>query len=287
MIKFITDSASDIPQHYEEELDIEILPIPITIGEHGYYERRDFNAEKFYDILETEERVPVTSHINMIQLGEKYRELYEAGYEEIVHVTISSMGSTMYESAKVAREMFYQGKDGLRKRVRIHIIDSKTYSYGYGMAVVQGAKMARNGKNIDEILNYMREYFERVEIYFSIFSLKFAKKSGRIGVVSTFMGEMLGYRPIILIKQGKMKMIEKIRGDKNVLQRLATIMREKMGENEKKCSVIEGKVGNMGEVLCEMIKKDKEKREIDRVKVGASIAINSGPRVLGVMFLGK
>lgn len=287
MIKFITDSASDIPVQYERELDIDIMPIPITVKEIGYYERRDFTPDEFYEILNNSEKIPVTSHINIIQFGEKYKEVYKAGYDEIIHVTISSTGSTMFESAKTAREMFYKEDETLRSKVKIHIIDSKTYSYGYGLAVINGAKMAREGKNIDEILDYMNDYFNRIEVYFSVFSLKYAKKSGRIGVAASFVGEMLGLRPIISIIDGKMKIEDKIRGDKNIPEKLAEIMKTRMDIISNEYGIIIGSNEKIGEDLYKICKKQKDKKYIETVKAGASIVINSGPEVLGIVFLGK
>lgn len=287
MIKFITDSASDISHKDEKELDIEIMPIPITIGDKGFYERRDFTPSEFYNILTNTKEIPVTSHINMLEFGNKYKEIYQAGYDEIIHVTISSTGSTMFEAAKMAREMFYKENEELSSQIKIHIIDSKTYSYGYGLAVVQGAKMAREGKTINEILDYMIDYFNRVETYFSVFSLDYAKKSGRISVAATFVGEMLGLRPIISIIDGNMKIIDKVRGDKNIPDKLVQIMVKKMDQSNSNYGIITGSLESAGESLELICKKYKDKNLVDKVKAGASISINSGPEVLGITFLGK
>lgn len=287
MIKFITDSASDISHKDEKELDIEIMPIPITIGDKGFYERRDFTPSEFYNILTNTKEIPVTSHINMLEFGNKYKEIYKSGYDEIIHVTISSTGSTMFEAAKMAREMFYKENEELRSQIKIHIIDSKTYSYGYGLAVVQGAKMAREGKTINEILDYMIDYFNRVETYFSVFSLDYAKKSGRISVAATFVGEMLGLRPIISIIDGNMKIIDKVRGDKNIPDKLVQIMVKKMDQSNSNYGIITGSLESAGESLELICKKYKDKNLVDKVKAGASISINSGPEVLGITFLGK
>ena len=287
MIKFITDSASDIPEEYEKDLDIKIMPIPITIGEKGYYERLDFTSDEFYKILSDSEQIPVTSHINMLQFGEEYSKAFEAGYDEIIHVTISSTGSAMFEAAQTAREMFYKKDESRREKIKIHVIDSKTYSYGYGFAVVKGAEMAREGKTAEEILAFMNDYFRRVEVWFSVCSLKFAKKSGRIGVAASFAGEMLGLRPIISIIDGKMKIVDKVRGDKNIPLKLAQVMNENIDENMKDYSILVGAVNNMGDELEEICENFKDKKLTGQFKIGASVVINSGPEVLGIAFLSK
>lgn len=287
MIKFITDSASDITKKDELEYSIEVMPIPISIGDVGYYERKDFTHSEFYNKLLNATEVPVTSHITMLEFGNKYKEFYKLGYDEIIHVTISSTGSSMYESAKMAREMFYKEDETLRQKIKIHVIDSKTYSYGYGLAVVQAAKMAREGKTVTEILQYLTDYFNSVEVYFSVCSLNYAKKSGRIGVVATFVGEMLGLRPIIAIIDGKMKVVDKVRGDKNIPEKLLEIMKKKMDNKDSRYGIMVGSIESAGKSLENICKKSKIGQCAGTVNVGASVAINSGPEVLGITFLGK
>lgn len=287
MIKFITDSASDIPPKEEKDLNIDVMPIPITIGDDGYYERKDFTPVEFYNILNKSTKIPVTSHINTLEFLKKYKETYKAGYDEIIHVTISSTGSTMFESAKMARDMFYKEDESLRSKIQIHIIDSKTYSYGYGLAVIEGAKKAQEGRSINEVLSYMEDYFNKVEVYFSVYSLNYAKKSGRISVAATFVGEMLGLRPIISIIDGKMKIIDKVRGDKNIPDKLAEIMLKNINKQDPKYGIIVGSLDHVGETLKSICSKHKDKKFVDKVKAGASITINSGPEVLGITFLGK
>ena len=216
-----------------------------------------------------------------------FRLIYEAGYDEIIHITISSTGSAMYQTAKMARELFYKEDESLRSKVKIHVIDSKTYSYGYGLAVVSAAKMAREGKSVDEILEYIKDYFDRVEVYFSVFSLQYAKKSGRIGVAASFVGEMLGLRPIISIVDGKMKIIDKVRGDKGVPAKLAEIIDKKISSKSSEYAVILGKNKLAGEDLVSECKKLKNKKLVDVAKAGACITINTGPEVEGVVFLGE
>ncbi len=287
MVKFITDSASDITKEDELEYNIEVMPIPITIGDDGYYERVDFTPSEFYKKLLNSAQIPVTSHITMLEFGNKYKEFYKLGYNEIIHVTISSTGSSMYESAKMARELFYKEDESLRQKIKIHVIDSKTYSYGYGLAVVQAAKMARAGRTVTEILEYLVDYFNRVEVYFSVCSLNYAKKSGRIGVAATFVGELLGLRPVISIIDGKMKVVDKVRGCKNIPEKLFNIMEERISSESGKYGIIVGSIEAVGKDLENICKKFKQGECVGVVKAGASIAINSGPEVLGLTFLGE
>ena len=105
-------------------------------------------------------------------------------------------------------------------KLEIHIVDSGTYSLAYGWPTMQAAKMAKSGKSVEEILLWLEDYFSSVEIYLGCYTLEYAKKSGRISAAAAFVGDVLGLRPIIAMIGGGTKVVDKVRGEKNVAPRL-------------------------------------------------------------------
>ena len=288
MIKIITDSASDIPKEYENKYNIEIMPIPITIGEQTYYERRDFNSMEFYDILSQSDILPVTSHITMAEIQKRYKKAYEDGYDEIIHISLTSTGSNMFQSALMAKKLFYDSNVSLKDKIKIYTIDSKTYSYAYGRAVVKAAQMVTQGKTCIQIINYLEDYFNRVELYFSVYSLEYAKKSGRITIAATFIGEALGLRPIISMIDGQMKIVGRVRGDKKIPDELASKVKTNIDkEIDNEYCILVGKLENEDMIINQIKQTCTPQNCIDIFKLGASILINSGPQTLGVSFMGK
>ena len=176
-IKFITDSASDIPEEEARAYGIEVLPIPIAIDGKDYHERVDFTNREFYKLLTDAARIPVTSHIPHTRYAEVYRHAAEDGYRKIINVTINSKGSNMFAAANMGKDLFAEEYPELAEKTQITVIDSLCYTYTYGYAVVQAAKQAEEGKSYEEILTYLDDYFSRVETYFSVYNLDFAKKS--------------------------------------------------------------------------------------------------------------
>ena len=122
---------------------------------------------------------------------------------------------------------------------------------------------------------------------FSVFSLTYAKESGRIGVAASFVGEMLGLRPIISIIDGEMKIIDKVRGDKSVPAKLSEILENKASSKYSEYAVILGKNKTAGEELVLACEKLKDKKLVNTAKAGACITINTGPEVEGIVFLGE
>ena len=286
-IKFITDSASDIPEEEARAYGIEVLPIPIAIDGKDYHERVDFTNREFYKLLTDAARIPVTSHIPHTRYAEVYRHAAEDGYRKIINVTINSKGSNMFAAANMGKDLFAEEYPELAEKTQITVIDSLCYTYTYGYAVVQAAKQAEEGKSYEEILTYLDDYFSRVETYFSVYNLDFAKKSGRISVAAACVGDMLGLRPIMSIIDGEIKIIEKVRGDKTVVPKLAQIARQRRRGEHTPFFAIRADRDEVGEELEKMLVKSFGKHAVCLAEAGASITINAGPNLVGCMVMGE
>lgn len=286
-IKFITDSASDIPNNELDLYDITMLNIPITVDDVGYRERQDFTFEQFYTILETSKTIPKTSHILNIEYLEEYKKCHEQGYADIVVVALCGAGSNMFQAASMAVSMFFEEVPEAKNNINIHVIDSKTYSMVYGFAVLTGAKMAKEGEPITAILEFLTDYFDSVESYFSVYTLAFAKKSGRISVASAFIGEALGLRPILSIIDSEIKIVDKVRGDRNVIPKLVQLYEERVVDTSLPMFVLVGSQPEVADSFNTAYKQATGKEIAGKYMAGASITINSGPRIIGIMLKGK
>lgn len=285
-IKFIIDTAGDIPDEDLREYNIDMPSVPITVDGESYFERKSFTIEEFYGVLARSKEIPVTSRVPVADFLACYKAAFWQNYTEIVVVTINAGGSSTHDSAVMARELFFQEIPNAAGTCRIHIIDSKTYTMAFGYPTVEAAKMARAGKSIDEILLYLRDFFDRVEVYLGCYSLEYAKKSGRITAAAAFVGDVLGLRPIISFLDGKTKIVDRVRGDKQVVPRLVKCYEDFCDDHSAPVLAIGGAIPEYGEALKQALEK-KTGREVPLYPVGASIAINSGPNVAAVIMLGK
>ena len=281
-IKLIADTPCDIPDKALQRYNIDMPSVPVTVDGQGYFERRSFTIKEFYKILNEAENIPTTSRVPTDEFLGCYRRAYEEGYTKIITVTINAGGSGTNASALMARDMFFQEVPEANGKVEIFVLDSKTYSMGYGYPVMEAAKMAEAGKELQEILDYLNAWFESVEIYLGCYSLKHAKKSGRINAAAAFVGDVLGLRPVIRMVDGSTKVIEKVRGDKNLVPHLFnTYMQNRRSANDP-VVVVHGEDAQCGIELCELIEKEIG-RKVPRYYIGASIAINAGPNIVAVV----
>lgn len=283
-ILLMTDTASDVPDEAIQQGGIMMLPIPIAIDGKGYLERVDFTAEEFYERLAAAKELPSTSHILSVTYEQAFEEALEQGYTDVILTTITSKGSSMFQSAVMGKKRFLEEHPGA---LRITILDSGSYSLGYGYPIAEALEMVREGLSASEIAAYLDDWYSRCEIVFAAYSLEYAKKSGRIPAAAAFVGDVLGLRPLISIIDGETKVVEKVRGDKNVVTRMVEYAAGRAADKRNPTVVLYGSAQSYGEDLAKAAAKRFGRAPRLYGHLGASIAINSGPKTVGLAYLGE
>lgn len=281
-IKIMTDSACDIDRDLEVSLGIKILSFTVIMDGKDYRERVDFTNEEFYKLIDECKEFPSTSQLTAFQLQEAYQELFDEGYTDVIYVTIASKGSATHQNALMARDSFYEEVEGARDKMKIHIIDSGNYTGVYGYPVIQAAKKLERGATVEELVDYLTEWFTCGEVLFAPFTLKYVKRSGRVSAAAAFAGELLGLRPLIRITDGVSCVEKKVRGDKNIIPSLIALMEERMIPKTPYC-VLSGKDDTYANELAKELTKKFGYPPAHLFHIGAAVTINAGPDVVGVV----
>lgn len=282
-IRIITDSASDITYENEKDLDIRVLPFQIALGDKSYTSRIDFDNDGFYELMARHDEIPKTSQITPFEFQELYLEEMKAGYTDIILVLINSHGSSTYGNSVMAKEMFFDEHPEYEGKLHIYNIDGKGYSAIYGVPVVNGAKMVQEGKSAKEIASYISESIDNRRIYFGMYTLRYAGKSGRIPSAAAFVGDRLNLKPIMKICDNEITTGAKVRGEGKLIPKIVEM------------SIGDMKPGSPYEVIYGDdldAKEEIEKLMRERVgygpasyyQIGAAIAANAGPRTVGLAF---
>lgn len=282
-IKFSTDSAADIPAALREELNIQVFPFPIAMGDKEYRDSFDFTPQEFYGMLLAAPQIPTHAQLTAFQFQEYYESVWKEGYTDLIHTSINSKGSATCHNAFQAREEFYEDHPEARGTFAIHIIDSKNYTMSYGWAVIQGVKMAAAGAEAQEIVDYIQDWMDHVRVIFAPLDLRFAKKSGRVSAVAAFVGEALGLKPIMTFADGESKVLSKVRGDKNVRSALLDLCKK---ERQPHSPYLLIRAGNeeQADKLLEACKAELGEDPTAQFYIGGVIAINAGPNVIGLIY---
>ena len=283
LVKFSTDSAADIPASLREELDIQVLPFPIVMGDKELADGFDFTPEEFYDMLLAAPHIPTHAALNPYLFTEVFEAAYEAGYTDLIHTSINSKGSATCSNAFQARGDFYRDHPEAKETFHIHIIDALNYTMGYGWAVVQGARMAAEGVSPQAIVDFIQDWVDHVRVIFSPLDLRFAKKSGRVSAAAAFVGEALGLKPVMTFTDGESKILSKVRGEKAVAVKLA-----EMCKNERRAGtpylIIRGNNEEQSEKLLELCRQELGEDPALSYRIGGVIAINAGPNLIGMIY---
>lgn len=282
-IKIMTDSASDISSADEQKYSIEVIPFPITLGDKTYISRVDFDNEQFFDLMAQYDEIPKTAQITPFQFQEIYLRQAQEGVTDLIMVLINSKGSSTYNNSVLAIDMFYDEYPQYRDVLHIHSFDGMGYNALYGALVVHAAQMCADGASLESILGYLEDILPRREIYFGIYDLKYAAKSGRIPTAAAFVGTALNLKPVMRIFDQSITTAAKCRGERKLVEKVAQMSIEDM-ESGAPYEIVYGNDAGCLEELRHLMVLKLGYEPSAVYQIGAAVAANSGPRVVGVSF---
>ncbi len=283
-IALLTDSACDLPLELEKKYpQIEILPFEITVGGQTYVERRDFTFESYYDLLAKSTEIPKTSQITAVRFLERFCAYADEGYSDLIYVSINRAGSGSNDAARMAANMLCEERPGTA--MRVHVVDSRTYSMAYGWHVCEAARMLQSGADAPTLVAYLEDKFARMEVMLSMYTLRYVKKSGRVSAAAAFAGELLGLRPIIRMIDDKTATVAKVRGDTAVMPGLIAQAKKRMAEGSP-YGVGGTDEGNI-KMLAKMCKAEFGRPPVATFLLGACVATNTGPNAVAIVYEGE
>ena len=285
-IKIMTDSASDISFADEQRYSISVIPFPIMLGDKSYTSRVDFDNEQFFDLMAQYDEIPKTAQITPFQFQEIYLREAKAGVTDLILVLINSKGSSTYDNSVQAIDLFYDEYPEYRDVLHIHSFDGMGYNALYGAPVVNAAKMLETGASLEEILQYLTDILPRRQIYFGIYDLKYAAKSGRIPTAAAFVGTALNLKPVMKIFDSGITTAAKCRGERKLVEKVAEMSLADMEPGTPYELVYGNDKACLEELRRLMVEKLGYEPEAS-YQIGAAVAANAGSRVVGVSFTRK
>jgi DegV family protein with EDD domain len=214
-IAILTDSCSDVPQNLLERYHIYQLALSINYLDRSYRDRIDITPEQVYENLEKE--IPSTSLPTMGEIYEIIDTIIADGYNQIIIPVISSGLSGTYNAVQMVCDDF--------KDIRTAVIDTKNIAIGSGFFSVYAAQLAEQNVSFDEIVGKLKSKTNSSRIYYSLQTLRYLVKGGRIGRVEGLLGSILQIKPIISCdKDGIYYTVVKVRGRNQSINKLMEII---------------------------------------------------------------
>lgn len=281
-IRFVTDSAADIPAELVKELDIRVLPFHIAMEDKDLRDGVDFTAQEFYQALVAAPHIPTHSQHTAFVFQECYEQAWKDGCTDLIYTSINSKGSSTHDNAVQAIDLFYDDHPEARDAISIRVIDSHNYTMTYGWPVIQGARMAREGKGAEEIAAFIQDWVDHVLVVFAPYDLKFAKKSGRISAAAAFLGDALGLKPIMTFTDGESEILTKVRGEKNIIPAILEQVKPHI-DLDAPYFCIGGSLESENQRIIQVCTEAFGKAPELSFFIGGVIAINAGPNLVGVV----
>ena len=278
-IKIICDTMNDVPQDIVDKYDIDVLPATIIFNEKEYKAGVDLSGDEFYKMLKNSKDMPKTSQITYATFIEVFNKYIDEG-KIVLYLAGSSAGSGTYQSAMLAKSDV-EGP--------VYIFDTYSLSIGGGMLIKEAAIMAKEGKPIEDIILKLEELKDKVHVYFSVDSLDYLHKGGRISGTKAAVGTLLNIKPILKIEDGLVKQKSQVRGSKKIIPALMDKLIEEVNGDFSEIDVYVG-YGYDLELRDQFVEKVKEKlnpRNVYTIQIGACVACHSGPDVLGLACLSR
>jgi DegV family protein with EDD domain len=273
MLRIVLDSAGDLPEGWQEQNSIDIIPINIIHGGKTYLQGVDMNYDDFYRLVENEGTIPTTSQPTPYQFTEFYRRIADAG-DDILSIHITEKLSGTMASARIAAEE-------LSGEFNIHPFDSASGTLVMGMMAKEARMMERSGKTIDEIIARLEQIRKQHRLIFTLDTLKYASLSGRIKHLQAALASLLKIKPIIELRNGTLEMGEKVRSRSQSIEILLKKMEKEFGDKRLIVGIAYARDKEAGTKLLKEVIERFNCAEAILGEISISLAAHFGPGTLG------
>jgi fatty acid kinase fatty acid binding subunit len=270
-VAIVTDSTADLPPDLTRSRAITVVPLTLNFDGQALLDGVDIRPDEFYRRLGSVATHPTTSQPSPGQFADVYKSLL-ADHDSVVSIHISQKLSGTYESARQAAAMTDAG--------RVRVIDSELVSMSLGLISLAASSLAATGNDAAAIEAKVLEMRPSIQTYFSVATLEFLRRGGRIGRASALVGSVLQVKPVLCIRDGLVTPLERVRTFDRALNRVIELTRE-VDRGHGVCVIV-------GHADAEA---DAERigRELDSVAetlmiqpLGPVVGAHAGPGVVGV-----
>lgn len=275
MLRIVTDGAADVPPQWKKEFDIQVIPINIHFGEKTFIQFVDMGFDDFYKEVETNRTFPKTSQPSPHQFVEFYKKNFQPG-DTILSIHVTSKLSGTYASAVAAAEE-------LKGTFKIVTYDSLGGSLGLAFMCRAARKMERAGKSVDDIVRYLDSVRDRTQLIITMDTLEYARRSGRVGTLSSALASVLNVKPIARMQDGLLDMVDRVRTRKAALARVIELGREAYGDTPVHVGVAHARDLESGKNLLEEAKKSLNFKDLELTDFSISLVIQFGPGSLALV----
>jgi DegV family protein with EDD domain len=272
-MKIVTDCAADLPAEERAELGIIEAPLFIQFPD-GEVNSADLTPDEFYDRLEAmRPEIPSTAQPSSGIFADLYHKITDAA--QVLSIHVSSGLSGTINSARM-------GAEQIKEKV-IRVVDTMTLSGGERFQVLAAAKAAKKGWSVESILERLGKIRDNTEVIYTLETLEYLARGGRIGRVQALLGSVLKIKPIIHVDKtdGKYSTVGKTRTIPAALEAITDHLQQTYAEKELWVSVMHGRFNDGAKSLAESLKQRLNVKKLEILRISPVLGVHTGPGIVG------
>lgn len=287
--QILSDSSCDVPQELLTANNITLIPFYVTFDQENYYkENIEISNEKFYDVLLNQKVIPKTSLPSVHDYINHFEPILQEG-KDVLCFCLSQRFSGSFQSAVNAKSILEEKYTA----ANIYIMDSIQATAGQGILLLQAAYMKKDGYTMEDNIKSINELKTTARIMFTVDTLEYLTKGGRVGKAASLAGTMLNLKPLIQLKDAELVPYSNVRGRKKSLQKILSMVEEYFRETGERyedydfCMANSTTMEDTSSVQCQVEELIGRKITYPVFQIGVTIGTYTGPGAVGVCFVKK
>jgi DegV family protein with EDD domain len=275
-IVVVTDSSAYIPEEALGSLRIPVIPLWVMWGDENFRDGVDIDPPAFYRRLQESEVFPTTSQPAAGEFEDFFRQA-GAGADAIVGVFITSKLSGTVANALAAQARLSE--------LTIRVVDSLSVSMGLGFIVLAAARAAAAGESLDAVVAAAEEMRDRMHLLFTVDTLEYLHRGGRIGGAKWLMGTALKIKPLLHFEDGTIEPLAQVRTKRKAIAQMLEVAEERLGgKRMAEAAVIDADSPAEGDAIAEQVRERFGISPVYRAPLSPAIGTHGGPGTVGIVF---
>jgi DegV family protein with EDD domain len=268
----VVDSTADFPEAEKRFSNWRMVPLYVRFGDESYRDYVELGPDEFYARLRTADELPTTSQPTPGDFLAVYEQL--GAYERIYSLHISAKLSGTFESARTAASELGD---------KVRMVDTETASSAITMLGLAIQRRLERGTTDEEIAGLFERYKDEHRLLFTVDTLEFLAKGGRIGRAAKFAGQMLHIKPILTIDDGEVLPLKRVRGNQKAMQEFVKEFTDgSTDEPGLRVGIAHADARERAQALVKMVRDVRPHAEIETVTtLGAVVGTHAGPGTVG------